>query len=89
MSLNPSTEEFLAVVGGDLHFDVPDPVYVARTGAACVDVDGCLEPLVQQLAAAWKAGDDDVVVWLLSRGRCRLVAVLRESPAGGLSVTLL
>ncbi len=78
-----------AVVGADLNFDLPDPLYVARTGAASVEADGRLEPLVKQLAATWKAGSDDVVVWELSAGRYRLVAVLRDSRGGPPLVTWL
>jgi hypothetical protein len=85
-----STEEFLAVAGTDLYFDLSDLLYVARTGAACVDAGRRLQPFMQQLTAAWEAGGDDVAVWMLSEGcRCRLVAVLRDSPGGDPIITWL
>ncbi len=70
------------MIGTDLHFELPDLLYVARTGAACVDAGGCLNLFVKDLAGTWQAGGDDVAVWMFSEGRCRLVAVLRDSPAG-------
>ena len=77
-----------AALGPDLHFDPPDPVYVARSGAASVVVGLRLQPLIEQLCASWGPGDD-VAVWLHAEGACRLVAVLRTVPGGGPLVTWL
>lgn len=75
-------EQTASVVGPDLHFDPPGTLYVARTGAASVEVGLRLQPFLEQLCAAWEPGGDDVAVWLHQENRCRLVALLRDSLEG-------
>jgi hypothetical protein len=65
------------------------PLYVARAGAACLEMGLRLQTFVEQLCAAWEPGRGDVAVWMHNAGPRRLVAVLRESPTGGPFVTWL
>jgi hypothetical protein len=65
------------------------PLYVARAGRVCLEVGLRLQTFVEQLCAAWKPGGGDVAVWMHNTGPRRLVAVLRESPAGEPFVTWL
>ena len=75
MPLDASTQH---VLGLDLHFEVPEWLYVARTGAACVEVGGSLESLTREITHTWEPGSEDVVIWLQARDTCRLVALVRD-----------
>jgi hypothetical protein len=66
------------VLGLDLHFEVPEWLYVARTGSACVEVGGSLESLTEAITHTWEPGSEDVVIWLHARGACRMVAFVRD-----------
>jgi hypothetical protein len=83
---NPQPE---GVLGPDLFFDAPDPLYVARCGAWSVEVGRRLKPFLEQLRRDWQAGAEDLAVWMHSGGRTRLVAVLRDGPGGSPLVTWL
>jgi hypothetical protein len=65
------------------------PFYVARAGRVCLETGLRLQGFVEQLCGAWEGGGGDVAVWMHGAGPRRLVAVLRESPAGTPFVTWL
>jgi hypothetical protein len=75
MFLDASTQQ---VLGRDLHFEVPERLYVARTGAACIEVGGSLESFIEEITDTWEPGGDDVAIWLHARGACRIVAFVRD-----------
>jgi hypothetical protein len=57
---------------------VSEWLYVARTGAACIEVGGSLECLTEEITDTWEPGGEDVAIWLHVRGTCRLVALVRD-----------